>query len=53
MKLLAQSTKRAKVKDREIALEALLAARPDMSVKELASQVGLGESAVREWKKGK
>ncbi len=53
VKLLAQSTKRAKVKDREIALEALLAARPDMSVKELASQVGLGESAVREWKKGK
>jgi AraC-like DNA-binding protein len=53
VKLLAQSTKRAKVKDRELALEALLAARPDMSVKDLASQVGLGESAVREWKKGK
>jgi hypothetical protein len=52
VKFLPQSIKRARVKDRELALEALSSAHPELSVKELAAQVGLGESAVREWKKG-
>jgi len=51
VKLLPQSTKRVRLEDRILALEALAKAHPDMSAKELAAQVGLGESSVRRWQK--
>ena len=53
VKMLPQSTKRVRLEDRELALESLASAHPELSVKELSQQVGLSESTVRQWKKGK
>jgi hypothetical protein len=53
VKMLPQSTKRVRLEDRELALESLFAAHPELSVKELSQQVGLSESTVRQWKRGK
>lgn len=53
VKMIPQVSKRGRVEDRQLALEALLKAHPDMSVRDLAQQVGLSDSAVRAWKRGK
>ena len=53
VKMLPASTRRVRLEDRVLALEALAAAHPELSVKELALQTGIGESTVRQWKKGK
>lgn len=53
VKLLPQVSKRVTLKDRELALESLASTHPELSVKELAQQVGLSESTVRQWKRGK
>ena len=53
VKFLPQVTKRVRLEDRELALESLASAHPELSVKDLAQQVGLSESTVRQWKKGK
>jgi len=53
VKMLPQVTKRVRLEDRELALESLFSAHPELSVRDLAQQVGLSESTVRQWKKGK
>jgi hypothetical protein len=53
VKMLPQSAKRIRLEDRALALESLASAHPELSVKELSQQVGLSESTVRQWKKGK
>jgi hypothetical protein len=51
VKMLPQSTKRVRLEDRVLALESLARAHPELSVKDLASQTGLGESTIRKWQK--
>src|SRR6266699_5009641 len=53
VKMLPNPTKRVRLEDRELALESLASAHPELSVRDLAQQVGLSESTVRQWKKGK
>ncbi len=53
VKMLPNPTKRVRLEDRELALESLASAHPELSVKDLAQQVGLSESTVRQWKKGR
>ncbi len=53
VKLLPQVSKRVTLKEREVALESLATTHPELSVKDLAQQVGLSESTVRQWKKGR
>jgi hypothetical protein len=53
VKMLPQVSKRVRLEDRELALESLAAAHPELSVKELAQNTGLSESSVRAWKRGK
>jgi hypothetical protein len=51
VKMLPQSTKRVRLEDRVLALESLAKAHPELSVKDLSSQTGLGESTIRKWQK--
>jgi len=51
VKLLPQVSKRVTLKDRELALESLVTTHPDLTVKQLSQQLGIGESTIRQWKK--
>ncbi len=51
VKLLPQVSKRVTLKDRELALESLSSTHPDLTVKQLSQQLGIGESTIRQWKK--
>ncbi len=51
VKLLPQVSKRVTLKDRVLALESLVTTHPDLTVKQLSQQLGIGESTIRQWKK--